>query len=89
MHLWDEEVPHLDWSIYIHVRKPCDDVVIVSFDGCLHGIHAMIVRFDKLDICFIVTDIRLDCFGAFVVEDVELGLEVKCFEVVINLCKRY
>jgi len=62
----------LHWAIDIKCGKARDGVVFDGFDRRLCCIHTVVVWRDYLDVYAVVFDVGLDCFEAFVVQDMEL-----------------
>ena len=71
MRLADVLTPYLERAVRVGRRQVRKEMVFHCLDYHFCCVDAMIVGFDQLDFRFIGLDIRSDCAGSFIVEDME------------------
>ena len=69
----------MQWAINVYRVEARDNVVLESFDSRFRCIHTVIVWLHYLDVGAIALDEGFDCIRSFVVENMELWLEVFSF----------
>ncbi len=71
LNLWSKLVPELVGAQVVDSCKGSHKMFFESSDSSFGGIDTMVARRDQLDCHFAGADVLLNCFGAFVVNDVE------------------
>ena len=89
MHLRKETIPYLQWAVWIKRRQASDHMILGCLHGRLGGIHAMIVRFDELNIGALLANKAFDSLGAFVVENAKPGFEIAFFKICVEVLEYF